>query len=516
MKRLSVLLGLLLIFMAAPAASAQQNEIPNASFEQWNARGPITWATSNSPEDGFFNVTSSGIAHDGALSARLEVKPTPPPVIVPIPAFLAHCEMQCQRDPDPLPEDRIFPVSQRYTSLSVWVKAGQGGGQLLISVEMFNGLDPVGAGQVTFSPNPAVLDTNFAQVIIPITYISSSPPNQADINFTALAPIGAVFFVDAMTLNVVGGGVPGNALLVVGDKENLTAADVIVNDVLESLGNTVLLMSDEEVGDFSPAGMQVVVVAGSVESGVVNVNWANSAVPIIALEPDVFDDMGISPSIAGTGTNTSAPVTALGIVAPEHPIANGASGTHEVFTSAHGMSFGSLGGGTGTVVARADNAKSVLFAYDAGDRLADGVTINIGRKVGFFMGEESATIATEGGMTLLRNALLWSTRREGEITTSVAIESDDAEIPEAVELAQNYPNPFNPTTTIPFALSDAGPVQLAVYNALGQKVATLVDGVLPSGSYRADFEASTLPSGVYFYRLRSGGTVLSRAMILQK
>jgi len=87
-------------------------------------------------------------------------------------------------------------------------------------------------------------------------------------------------------------------------------------------------------------------------------------------------------------------------------------------------------------------------------------------------------------------------------------------LPERFELYQNYPNPFNPSTTITFALPKASHVTLKVYNLLGQEVATLVNETLGPGTYERIFNAEGLPSGVYFYQLRTGGLLATKKMIL--
>ena len=81
--------------------------------------------------------------------------------------------------------------------------------------------------------------------------------------------------------------------------------------------------------------------------------------------------------------------------------------------------------------------------------------------------------------------------------------------PEGFALGQNYPNPFNPSTVIPYQLATAGRVRLEVFNVLGQRVATLVDGDRSAGVHTAVWDATdesgrAVGAGVYIYRLRGG------------
>ncbi len=87
-------------------------------------------------------------------------------------------------------------------------------------------------------------------------------------------------------------------------------------------------------------------------------------------------------------------------------------------------------------------------------------------------------------------------------------------VPLAYALGQNYPNPFNPSTEIPYSLPGNVHVTLAVFNVLGQQVATLVDEYQEAGIHTARFDGSSLSSGLYFYRLQAGNFLQTRRLTL--
>ncbi|HQV33554.1 MAG TPA: T9SS type A sorting domain-containing protein, partial [Calditrichia bacterium] len=99
---------------------------------------------------------------------------------------------------------------------------------------------------------------------------------------------------------------------------------------------------------------------------------------------------------------------------------------------------------------------------------------------------------------------------------SVGIEPGITGVATDFRLEQNYPNPFNPSTKIEFSMRKAADVRLEIYNVTGQKVATLVDRKLAVGSYEMVWEAKNIPSGVYFYTLKSEAGSQTRKMILMK
>ena len=103
------------------------------------------------------------------------------------------------------------------------------------------------------------------------------------------------------------------------------------------------------------------------------------------------------------------------------------------------------------------------------------------------------------------------------VKTGTAIDDDgNAYLPQGFQLSQNYPNPFNPTTEIKFTVAKAGDVSITVYNMLGQKVATLVNGKMPMGTYTVTFDASKLASGTYVYVLKANGAYITKKMTLLK
>ncbi len=104
------------------------------------------------------------------------------------------------------------------------------------------------------------------------------------------------------------------------------------------------------------------------------------------------------------------------------------------------------------------------------------------------------------------------------ITPSQPVASElTSSIPLEIELKQNYPNPFNPSTTIAFGVPKSGKVTLEVFDVLGRKVATLLKGENKSaGRYTINFDASSLSSGMYIYRLQAENTVITKKLTLIK
>ncbi|SMO42578.1 T9SS type A sorting domain-containing protein [Gracilimonas mengyeensis] len=108
---------------------------------------------------------------------------------------------------------------------------------------------------------------------------------------------------------------------------------------------------------------------------------------------------------------------------------------------------------------------------------------------------------------------------EEYMNEGVVVSSErEAGTPKGFALEQNYPNPFNPTTNISYSIPEASDVSLTIYNAMGQEVATLYQGMQSAGNHTVTFNASNLASGIYFYRLDSpdAGVSITRKLTLIK
>jgi hypothetical protein len=88
-------------------------------------------------------------------------------------------------------------------------------------------------------------------------------------------------------------------------------------------------------------------------------------------------------------------------------------------------------------------------------------------------------------------------------THTVSVEEEINE-PYNYSLSQNYPNPFNHSTTIYYSIPELSNVVLKVYDVLGKEIVTLINKEMQTGVYEVEFDATNLPSGIYFYTLRAG------------
>ena len=117
------------------------------------------------------------------------------------------------------------------------------------------------------------------------------------------------------------------------------------------------------------------------------------------------------------------------------------------------------------------------------------------------------------------SSTVWAGTDDGmlySLDSPMSVEKTGSELPAEFTLSQNYPNPFNPSTMIKFALPVENFVTLKIFSITGELVATLINGTMTAGKYEVNFDASTLGTGVYIYRLEAGNFTSTRKMMLVK
>lgn len=140
------------------------------------------------------------------------------------------------------------------------------------------------------------------------------------------------------------------------------------------------------------------------------------------------------------------------------------------------------------------------------------------------LGGGSAVVFASGFLTPSSNQNgqafgLFAALANGTVVTFspvTGIEEGSSITPDAYRLGQNYPNPFNPSTSIAFSIAKDEMVNLKVFSIAGEEVASLIDQAIPAGSYKVNFDASNLTSGIYFYQLTAGNFVETKKMNLLK
>jgi len=144
-------------------------------------------------------------------------------------------------------------------------------------------------------------------------------------------------------------------------------------------------------------------------------------------------------------------------------------------------------------------------------------------------GKEDLLFATRDGLDISKPILVVSAKSssikiEGVVDDGMPIGvngvngvgDNNTLAPTEFTLLQNYPNPFNPSTKITYSVPQTEKVELRVYDVLGKEVATVVNEVKTAGKHEVVFNASNIPSGVYFYTIKAGQYCASRKMVIMK
>ncbi|MDR9418276.1 BspA family leucine-rich repeat surface protein [Gracilimonas sp.] len=160
-----------------------------------------------------------------------------------------------------------------------------------------------------------------------------------------------------------------------------------------------------------------------------------------------------------------------------------------------------------------EGAKLSTENYDA--LLIGWSGMDLTRDANFHAGNSEYTEAAEEARQKIIDEFGW-TITDGGKTTATNTENKNDAIPEHFALEQNYPNPFNPSTTTKYAIPEVAEVRLAVYDLLGREVTALVKERQSAGVHTVSFDASSLSSGTYIYRIEAGDFTETRKLMLIK
>ena len=175
----------------------------------------------------------------------------------------------------------------------------------------------------------------------------------------------------------------------------------------------------------------------------------------------------------------------------------------------------------GSVYAFAVSGTNIFAATQVFDYPTGGIFLSTNNGTSWIQKNQGISVVPTVRTMLITNNYIFSGIDENSVwrrayTDIIGIKNISTEVPSGFSLSQNYPNPFNPVTNLEFGISDLGFVTLKVYDLLGKEVSTLVNEKLNPGTYRVEFNAGSLTSGVYFYRLSTGDFSDTKRMILIK
>lgn len=257
----------------------------------------------------------------------------------------------------------------------------------------------------------------------PLSYIGSVTTT----SFTDLTLINGTAYGYALSVNTPEGesgftaivsatpAAPGSipALFVV-NSTTLGTGDTAVRNRLQSLGYTVTVRDASAATTADATGKAVVVVSSTVAASSVGTKYRDVAVPVVAWENVLYDSdyMKLTGTTAGTDYGTAAAQTTLNIVTPSHPLAGGLTAGTKTVSASSSYTWGKPALSTGsqaTVVARlttGDTARAAIFGYEKGAAMV-GLTAPA-RRVGFFLGDTTATSLTADGWKLFDAAIRWA------------------------------------------------------------------------------------------------------------
>ncbi|HCA42818.1 MAG TPA: hypothetical protein DEP28_06145 [Bacteroidetes bacterium] len=292
------------------------------------------------------------------------------------------------------------------------------------------------------------------------------------------------------------------------------------------------------LSDITSSGLNVHIVSSArmipERDDIIHLKSTNAGVswlPYVILTND-SSSFATSPSISLSGNNIHTVWTDINGIGSQIFYSRSSNGGSS-FSNRNQLTFNSPQSSLRPDITSSGN--NVHIAYDVGTggignevyylrSINSGVTFDSAFKVSTSnSGAKQPSVAT--AMSSVN--IIWQDVRFGSLNEEIFyrknltgnpmnIRQIESEFPEGFTLSQNYPNPFNPSTKISFALPSAGKVTLKVYDVTGKLISKILNDKFTSGNYEVTFNASNLPSGVYFYKLESNNYSESKKMILIK
>ena len=294
-----------------------------------------------------------------------------------------------------------------------------------------------------------------------------------------------------------------------------SGGDTTENHAIPGSGSPWAPVLGLTMGGTGQWGSALVGTGGSSSSNYVNTGWAT--------------DIGTSSWTMSIWLNNMT--TTFGYICGDNTanswrsFINGAAGTNNIILRGGGMPNLIVKGivpGPNVITFVYDSAAAEVRGYKNGvlDTTLTASALNINGTGPFKVGGYSSSAGLLGMMDEFR---IWNKAlSDAEVLAAwnhqfiISGITPVLNMPDKYNLSQNYPNPFNPTTKIDYQIPNSGLVILKVYDLLGKEVATLINEVKQAGNYTVTFNASSLPSGTYFYRLEVGDYMDVKKMILLK
>ncbi|MGJ3251409.1 MAG: hypothetical protein ACFE0J_09795, partial [Elainellaceae cyanobacterium] len=252
----------------------------------------------------------------------------------------------------------------------------------------------------------------------------------------------------------------GEALLV-GNSPNGNSADLAIKTRLETLGYQVTVKDDDAIKSNDANGQDLVVISESVKSNKIGSKFTKADVPVITMEPYVFDDMKMTGSKAGSDYGFKSGQTQVAIETTGHPLAGGLNSSPKVYNGSGSMGWGKPGtGATEIANVAGDSQKSAVFGYDKGATLADSSKA-AERRVGMFVMNQNSegSRLTNEGWQLFDSAVEWATSDSGNSTPSSSADPDPspAPTPDPSPAPTPDPSPAPTPDPSPAPTPDPGP-----------------------------------------------------------